>query len=110
MGVTLWPEAMGVYGIFRENSDEGFVGFSRNLKSTGKRLRFELKLNACSYKSLQSFYNECNGGVCFVMLEEYMPPSGYSEEEVESHLQALMMKYKAKFGARIIQRMAGYQD
>ena len=42
----------GIYRLYDAHGDS-FVGFSRNVDGTRKRLMFELKLNACSYKPLQ---------------------------------------------------------
>lgn len=94
---------MGVYRLYDPKGDISFVGFSRNLEGTRKRLRFELKLNACSYKPLQEFSNACNAELCFEILETYCPASGLTEEEVEAHLSAMLLRYKSKLNAQPIQ-------
>ena len=99
-----WPQSMGVYRVYSLTSPECFVGFSRNLRGTYKRLRFELKLNACSYQALQQFYNVNNGNVDYEILEIYTPAAALSEEEVDAHLQALVYKYKAALQGKLIQQ------
>lgn len=98
-----WPSSMGVYRVYSPIGGASYVGFTRNLSGAYKRLLFELKLNACSYKALQSFWNEMSGVVSFEILEEYTPAAGYSEEEVDAHLQALLLKHQALHSAQPIQ-------
>lgn len=95
-------EEMGVYRLYDERTGRSFVGFSRYLTGTRKRLKFELKLNACSYKPLQQFYNAC-GGLCFEVLEPYCPAPGLSDEEIDAHLAALALKYREQLHAQPIQ-------
>ncbi len=102
-----WPEGMGVYRVYDPKSNEAYVGYSRNLRGTYKRLRFELKLNACSYKQLQAFYNERAGEVAFEPLELFTPPEGISEEETDARLFAMLYRHKANLHAKIIQTTAG---
>lgn len=99
-----WPEAMGVYRVFAPATGESFVGFSRNLRSTKKRLRFELTLNACSYKALQAFYNENGGAVEFEVLELFDPSPMRSEEELDAHMHAMLYRHKVPLKAKIIQQ------
>ncbi|MDL2257618.1 GIY-YIG nuclease family protein [Eubacteriales bacterium OttesenSCG-928-K08] len=94
---------MGVYRVYCKQSGQSFVGFSRNIEGTRKRLRFELKLNACSYRPLQAFYNECKGDVEFEALEEYAPAPELLEEEVDAHLMAMLLRHKAALNAKPIQ-------
>ncbi|MDD3920028.1 MAG: hypothetical protein PHO41_02470 [Eubacteriales bacterium] len=98
-----WPATMGVYRVYSPVNGDSFVGFTRNLNGTYKRLRFELKLNACSYKALQAFWNACCGTVEFEVLEQYEPVPGYSDEELDAHLQALMLKHQSQLSAKAIQ-------
>ena len=95
-------EEMGVYRLYDEHTGRSFVGFSRYLTGTRKRLKFELKLNACSYKPLQAFYNAC-GELRFEVLEAYCPTAGLSEEEIDAHLTALALKYRERLSAQPIQ-------
>ena len=95
--------AMGVYRLYDAQSGASYIGFSRNLEGTRKRLRFELKLNACSYKPLQAFCNACGGELCFEVLETYAPDSSLSEEEVDAHLTAMMLRHKVSLNAKLIQ-------
>ncbi|MDL2235766.1 hypothetical protein LJC07_06430 [Christensenellaceae bacterium OttesenSCG-928-L17] len=94
---------MGVYRLYHSERDISYIGFSRNLAGTKKRLRFELKLNACSYKPLQAFYNECGGDLTYEVLETYVPAEGMSEEEIDAHLQAILLRYQVKLKARPVQ-------
>ncbi len=94
---------MGVYRLYDPADKVSFVGFSRNLEGTRKRLRFELKLNACSYKPLQEFSNACKNELCFEVLETYAPALTLSEEEVDAHLAAMLLRYKMKLNAHTIQ-------
>lgn len=94
---------MGVYRLYDEKGDRSYVGYSRNLAATRKRLLFELKLNACSYKPLQAYYNQC-GALCFEVLESYIPPQGISELEIDAHLMAMLLKHKAALQAYTIQQ------
>jgi len=93
---------MGVYRLYDEKTGGSFVGFSRYLSGTRKRLRFELRLNACPYKPLQAFYNAC-GGLSFEVLEAYCPGPALSDEEIDAHLAAAVLKYKGKLNAQLIQ-------
>ena len=90
--------------MYAPKTGESFVGFSRNLRGTRKRLRFELTLNACSYKALQSFYNENNGEVEFEVLELFDPTPMRSEEELDGHMHAMLYRHKVKHNARMIQQ------
>jgi hypothetical protein len=94
---------MGVYRLYDPKSGTSYVGFSRNLEGTRKRLRFELKLNACSYKPLQEFSNACDNELCFEILETYCPDTDLSEEEVDAHLSAMLLRYREKLNAQPIQ-------
>lgn len=95
--------AMGVYRLYCPHTNESYVGFSRYLEGTRKRLRFELRLNACTYKPLQAFYNRCEGAVDFEVLETYKPGEALSEEEVDAHLMAMLLKHKVRLQAKQIQ-------
>ena len=94
---------MGVYRLYDPVSGVSYLGFSRNIESTRKRLRFELKLNACSYKPLQEFYNSCGGELCFEILETYEPYSNSAEEEIDAHLTAMLLRLKTSLNANLIQ-------
>lgn len=94
---------MGVYRLYDPEGDVSFVGFTRSLEGIQKRLRFELTLNACSYRPLQEHYNACKGEMRFEVLEEYHPADGLSEEEVDAHLQALFLRHKARLNGRRLQ-------
>jgi hypothetical protein len=91
---------MGVYCF--TDGDASYVGYSRNIRATQKRLEFELKLNACSYARLQRFYNESDL-LRFELLEEYTPPASITELEADAHLQALLLKHKTRLKATCIQ-------
>lgn len=93
---------MGVYRLYSEQGQHSYVGYSRNLAATRKRLLFELKLNACPYKHLQEYYNACKG-LLFENLEEYVPAQGESELEIDAHLMAMLHKHKAAQNAFVIQ-------
>ncbi len=95
-----------ITGIYRLYSDDGwsYVGFSHNLEGTRKRLEFELKLNACSYKPLQESYNKNEGHLEFEILETYLPNDDMSDEEIDAHLRAKLIIWRQKLGnARLIQ-------
>lgn len=94
---------MGVYRLHKVQDGQSFVGFTRNLTGTKKRLLFELKLNACSYKPLQAFYNEADGAVDFEVLETYAPPAGASDEEIDAYLQLHMLEQKGRLNAKLVQ-------
>ena len=89
-----------ITGIYRFYSDDGrsYVGFSHNLEGARKRLGFELKLNACSYKPLQEFYNEKEGQLEFEILETYLPGDNMSDEEVDAHLRAKLILWRPRLG------------
>ena len=78
---------IGIYCV-RGSTGKCFIGFSYNLNSTFKRLRFELTLNACSYKPLQSYWNAC-GPLEFCVLEEYAPEQQI-EDELDARIKARM--------------------
>lgn len=99
------PENMGVYRLYDAETGESFVGFSRHLAGARKRLLFELQLNACSYKPLQAFYNQC-GSLSFEVLEQYCPAPGETELEIDAHLTALTIKHKARLRAQLVQAQA----
>lgn len=84
---------MGVYRLYDEASGKSFVGCSRNLLGIKKRLLFECKLNACPYKELQRAYTEC-GGLTFEILETYTPDANATDEEIDAHLNALMIRHQ----------------
>ena len=95
-----------IAGIYRLYSDDGrsYVGFSHNLEGTRKRLECELKLNACSYRPLQEFYNDKKGRLEFEILETYSPNDDMSDEEIEAHLMAKLILWRQKLGnVRLIQ-------
>lgn len=98
-----YSSVMGVYRMYDPKSSVSYIGFSRNLESTRKRLRFELKLNACSYKPLQEFSNSCGGELCFEILETYEPDFTCAEEEIDAHLTAMLLRLKTSLNAKLIQ-------
>lgn len=93
---------IGVYRLYHPETGQSFVGFSRHMESTRKRLAFELKLNACSYKPLQAYYNQC-GGLVFECLEIYAPAPNETDLEIDAHLTALLLKHKTVLNAELIQ-------
>ncbi len=92
----------GVYRLYDTISGQSFVGFSRNLEGIKKRLLFECRLNACPYTALQRAYTEC-GGLTFEVLETYEPGSGMTDEELDAHLTAFMVRYQQIYNAKPIQ-------
>ena len=95
---------MGIYRVFDANDPKAgsFVGFSRNVEGTIKRLRFELTLNACSYKPLQEFYSHL-ASPTIELYEKYDPEGGtdgMSDTEIDAHLYALLLKAKNSLGER----------
>lgn len=96
---------MGVYRVFdAENPDgESFMGFSRNVEGTIKRLRFELTLNACSYKPLQQYFASCRDPK--IELHEVYSPDGGTDNmddtEIDAHLYALMLSSKTKLSGTV---------
>ncbi|HWR23257.1 MAG TPA: hypothetical protein VN366_07235 [Feifaniaceae bacterium] len=92
----------GVYRLYDENSGKSFVGFSRNLAGIRKRLLFELKLNACPYTELQRAYAKY-GGLSFEILENCEAEAGMTDEELDAHLSALMLRYRQIHNAKPIQ-------
>ncbi len=84
---------MGVYRLYDEKSGQSFVGFTRNLAGSKKRLLFECKLNACPYTELQRAYTEC-GGLAFEILETYEPHAGATDAELDAHLSALLIHHQ----------------
>ncbi|MEL7610084.1 MAG: hypothetical protein AAGU74_11345 [Bacillota bacterium] len=87
---------MGVFCV-RGSPGKCFIGFSYNLESTFKRLRFELNMNACSYKALQSYWNAC-GPLEFCVLEEFVPEEG-SGDELDARIKARMFTLQKTFGS-----------
>lgn len=96
-------ELMGVYGYFAPDG-RARIGFSRHVYATKKRLDFELKLNACSYKTLQQLYNEC-GALEFKLLDTYKPSADEADIVIDAHLKALLLKWEKQLGtcAQILQ-------
>lgn len=94
--------SMGVYRLYHPEMDRSFLGFSRHVEATRKRLAFELKLNACSYKPLQAYYNQCKE-LQFEYVEEYCPAANETDLEIDAHLMALLLKHKAVLNAELIQ-------
>lgn len=94
---------MGVYRLYHAPTDTSFIGFTHYMEGTRKRLKFELALNACSYKHLQAFYDEHGGDVQFEVLEEYEADFALSDEEIDAHLMAILLRYKEKLHAKLIQ-------
>lgn len=97
----------GIYRLYYENADS-YIGFSHNIEGTLKRLKFELKLNACSYKPLQSFYNEHGDELRFEVLEEFSPQEGIAplsamtdDAEYDAHIRARLFKWKARLGGNV---------
>jgi len=94
-----------VAGVYRVYAADGasFVGFSRNVNGTLKRLKFELTLNACSFKPLQQFWNEF-GPLQTEVLEE-MSHVGMDDIELDAHLRACVLKWQKSFGenTRLVQ-------
>ena len=92
----------GVYRLYDEASGQGFVGFSRNLAGIKKRLLFELKLNACPYTRLQRAYAE-HGGLTFEVLQTFEPGADMTDEELDAHLAALVVRFAQIHNATPIQ-------
>lgn len=95
-------ETVGIYRIYAEKTGESYVGFSRHIEGTFKRLRFELTLNACSYKPLQAFWNE-HGELKMEILEECHLVPTQSDEEHEGYLKARMFYHIGRLGAKAVQ-------
>ncbi|MCE5235361.1 MAG: hypothetical protein ABFC62_00300 [Clostridiaceae bacterium] len=91
----------GVYRLYA--GDISFVGFSRNVRGTLKRLRFELTLNACSFKPLQRFWNE--RGPLEAELLETLDGAGMDDIALDAHLRACVLKWRRALGenARLVQ-------
>ncbi len=96
-------EQMGIYRLHNGKDSISYIGFSHNLESTRKRLRFELKLNSCYNKELQKFYNDSNDELIFEVLETFSPTPSMNEEELDAHLHALLFRFKSKLNARLVQ-------
>lgn len=92
------PLTAGIYRVFDPNTGDSFIGFTLNFDGTRKRLRFELTLNACSYKPLQAFWNEC-GGLEIELLEAYAPDPAMSDLEQDAHLRARLFAHQQRLGA-----------
>jgi hypothetical protein len=94
-----------VAGVYRIYASDGmsFVGFSRNVNGTIKRLKFELTLNACSFKPLQQLWNEF--GPLEVEVLEEMSHAGMDDIELDAHLRACVMKWQKTLGknTRLVQ-------
>jgi hypothetical protein len=93
----------GIYRLYDKKSGQSFVGFTHHMEGTRKRLRFELKLNACSYKPLQAFFNACEDEMQFEPLERIETEPNMSDEQVEALLTARMLYHKAKLNALPVQ-------
>ncbi len=87
----------GIYRVFDPATEDSFVGFTFNFAGTEKRLRFELTLNACSYKPLQAFWNE-RGELAFELLEEHGPDPAASDLEVDAHIHARLFFWQERLG------------
>lgn len=85
----------GVYRVYAKNG-VSFLGFSRNVNGTLKRLKFELTLNACSSKPLQRLWNEC-GSLEMELLEE-LNPEGMDDLELDARLRARVMVWRKSLG------------
>lgn len=94
----------GIYRVYDPKDGASYIGFSYNVAGTLKRLRFELTLNACSYKALQDFWNQ-RGELAFEELEAYMPEEGMDALEADAHLRAKLYVWKKRLGenTRVIQ-------
>jgi len=90
--------SIGIYRLYDPKTEESFVGFSRNITGTLKRLRFELPLNACSYKELQTFWNERRGEVKMETLEEFSPPADMSDDALDEHLHRMLETHQKRLG------------
>lgn len=92
----------GVYRLFVQGGTS-YVGFSRNVNGTLKRLKFELTLNACSHKPLQKLWNE-QGPLESEILEEF-DPSGMDDIVLDAHLRARVIAWQRALGenARLVQ-------
>ena len=88
----------GIYRAFDPQSGESLVGYTLNFEGTRKRLKFELALNACSYKPLQMFWNE-KGGLEIELLEAYVPDVAMSDLEIDAHLHAKLFAWQERLGA-----------
>lgn len=94
---------MGAYRVFDRANGASFVGYSLNLAGTLKRLRFELTLNACSYRPLQQFFSAA-AEPDMEILEVYSPKPDESDEEAEAHVRALAFVWQTKlYNAELIQ-------
>ncbi|MDO4568357.1 MAG: hypothetical protein Q4B99_05285 [Clostridia bacterium] len=91
----------GVYRLY-DGCGRSFVGFSRNVEGTRKRLMFELALNACSYKPLQELYNE-SGGLTFELLEEFSPESELDDVVMDAQLRARLYRWCGELGDKAVQ-------
>lgn len=98
----------GIYRAFDPKAGDSFVGFSFNFAGTEKRLRFELALNACSYKPLQAFWNE-RGGLEIELLEAYEPDPALSDIETDAHIRARLFFWQERLGegTRLLQTEVG---
>ena len=92
----------GVYRVFDPDGGESYVGYSHNVDGTLKRLRFELALNACSYRPLQEFCNK-HPGYAMELMEEYSAPSGMTDEEADAHLMARCLVLTEQQGGKLLQ-------
>lgn len=88
----------GVYRVFDEKTGDSYVGFTYNFEGVKKRLRFELTLNACSYKPLQLFWNE-RGELAVELLEAYVPDPARLDIEHDAYLRARVFFWQEKLGA-----------
>lgn len=96
----LKPEE-NIRGIYRVYSDTvSYIGFSHNVRGTLKRLRFELAMNACSYRPLQRLWNQ-NDGLEMELLEQYEPDAEMADEELEAHLTAKLFVWKGKLEGEV---------
>lgn len=95
----------GIYRVFKEGEATNFIGSSYNTMGTMKRLRFELTLNACSYKALQEYWNT-HGEMHFELYEAVERPQGMTDIEFEGLLYARLLNSKHILGegTRLIQQ------
>ena len=93
------PYIGGVYRAYDASGkhDTCFVGFSFNIASSVKRLRFELALNACSYTPLQAFWNQC-GELTFETLQSFEAEDVVTLER-QYELEALARSWCMRLGS-----------
>ena len=88
----------GIYRIYDAKRKIAYIGYSYNLTGILKRFRFELNLNMCTLKPLQTMFNESGKTAAMDVLERLnVKPNDDGSEAI---MQAALEKWQAALTAQ----------